>query len=244
VLLSDYDGTLTPIVSHPAAAFLSASIRAALQVLTAHRRYRVAIISGRALADLRRRVAGKEVYLAGNHGLQIEGPGSQFVYPEAQVLRPHIQALAHALRRDLAEIPGVFIEDKGFSLSVHYRQVPEVWVAAVQERLRARASPAIEAGRLTLRAGKAVFEVRPRVPWDKGEAVRWIVERLGYDLPAANVLPIYLGDDDTDEDAFRVVNSTGVAIVVGGERRHSAAQYYVESVEEVERFLRALSALA
>jgi trehalose-phosphatase len=155
-----------------------------------------------------------------------------------------MQALTQALQRDLAEIPGVLIEDKGLTLSVHYRGVPAASAPLVKERLFARAGPAVEAGLLALRTGKAVLEVRPCVPWGKGEALRWIVQRLRQDMPTASLLAIYVGDDDTDEDAFHVLAPTDVGIVVGSDRHYSGATYYVESVEEVERFLRCLRELA
>jgi alpha,alpha-trehalase len=243
VLLLDYDGTLTPIVPHPDDAYLRPAMQELLSVLARHPRYRVAVVSGRALDDLRGRVAGGVLYLAGNHGLEIEGPGGRHEYPEVRRLRPQIRALAQALQRDLAGVPGVLIEDKGMTLSVHYRRVPAACVPTLKARFMAHAGPAVRAGGFRLGTGKAVLEVRPHVPWDKGEAVRWIVERLRQDLPTASLLAIYVGDDDTDEDAFRVLTSTGIGIVVGSDRRHSAARYFVESVEEVERFLKGLSEL-
>jgi trehalose 6-phosphate phosphatase len=240
VLLLDYDGTLTPIVSHPDAACLSPTMAELVSGLAKHPRYRVAIVSGRALDNLRRCVAVNGLFLGGNHGLEIEGPEGRYEYPEVRRVRPHIQALVEALRRDLAEIPGVLIEDKGVTLSVHYRGVPETWVRTLRERLDERIRPAVEAGLLRLRSGKAVLEVRPDVPWDKGEAVRWMVERLRQDRAATSMLAVYLGDDETDEDAFRALASTGIGIVVGSDRQRSAAHYWVESVEDVERFLRVL----
>jgi alpha,alpha-trehalase len=240
VLLLDYDGTLTPIVPHPDAARLSPMMADLVSGLAKHPRYRVAIVSGRALDDLRRHVAVNGLFLGGNHGLEIEGPEGRYEYPEIQRMRPHIQTLMKALRDDLAEIPGAVIEDKGVTLSVHYRGVPETWVRTVKDRLDERMRPAVEAGLLRLRTGKAVLEVRPNVPWDKGEAVRWMVDRLRQDRSPTSILAIYLGDDETDEDAFRAVASTGIGIVVGSDRQRSAAHYWVESVEEVERFLRVL----
>jgi trehalose 6-phosphate phosphatase len=242
-LLCDYDGTLTPIVPHPDDAYLSPRMQELLGALAAHPRYRVAIVSGRALDDLRGRVTGHGLYLAGNHGLEIEGPGGPYDYPEMQRLRPQMKALAYDLRRDLAAIPGVLVEDKGVTLSVHYRRVPAALVPQIRERLLQRAGPAVEDGVLTLRTGKAVLEVRPNVPWDKGEAVRWIVGDLQQDMLAARVLALYVGDDDTDEDAFRALARSGLGVVVG-DRPHSAAHYYVQSVEEVERFLGVLSELS
>jgi trehalose 6-phosphate phosphatase len=239
-LLLDFDGTLTPIVPHPEAAHLSPTMQELLGALAAYPSYRVAIVSGRALADLQPRIAASGLYLAGNHGLEIEGPGGRYDHPEAQRLRPQMTALAHDLRADLAEIPQALVEDKGVTLSVHYRQVPASFVPEVRARLLKRTGRALEAGVLALRTGKAVLEIRPSVPWGKGEAVHWIVERLYQDMPGAHMLALYLGDDDTDEDAFRAIASSGIGIVVGRDRLHSAAPYYVQSVEEVERFLSTL----
>jgi trehalose 6-phosphate phosphatase len=243
-LFLDYDGTLTPIVEDPEAARLSPAVHHVLRTLVRHPRYWVAIVSGRSLADLRGRVAEEGLYLAGNHGLEIEGPSMRFDHPEGRRLSPHLKALRHALQRDLHEIAGAWVEDKGLSLSVHYRRVPEDLVPEVQERVRRRVAPAVEAGLCVLRSGKAVLEVRPHVPWHKGEAVRWILTQLRRQDPAAGVLPLYLGDDDTDEDAFRALGSEGIGIVVGRDRLHSTAPYYLPAVEDTARFLRILSAIS
>jgi trehalose-phosphatase len=243
LLLLDYDGTLTPIVEHPDAARLSSAMQRVLALLSQEARFQVGLVSGRSLADLRTRVDGQGLFLAGNHGLEIEGPGLSYLHPEMQRLRPQLDALVQALRRDLAAIPGAWVEDKGLTLSVHIRQVPATRVPEVEGRLLAHAGPAMGAGLLALRTGKAVLEVRPFVAWDKGEAVRWIAAQISREMPQSHVLPVYIGDDDTDEDAFRVLRSDGIGIVVGRARRQSAAHYYVDSVEAVGRFLAILSAL-
>jgi trehalose 6-phosphate phosphatase len=243
VLLLDYDGTLTPIVNDPDAARLSPTMQRLLDKLAQHPCYRVAIVSGRALADLRTRVRGEKLYLAGNHGLEIEGPGIRYDHPAMQRLRPQLDGVAEALRHDLREIPGAWVEHKGYTLSVHVRRVPAALVPEVRARLFHRAGPAVDTGLLALRTGKAVLEVRPCVKWDKGAAVRWIVERVRLEKPDASLGVICMGDDDTDEDAFRVLGSADVGVIVGSDRPDSAAHYCVESVEETERFLRILSEL-
>lgn len=244
VLFLDYDGTLAPIVEDPAAAQMGPAMQHVLTALAQHPRYRLSIVSGRALADLRTRVGGKGLYLAGNHGLEIEGPGICYQHSEVWRLRPELDALAQAMKGDLEAIPGAWVEDKGLTLSVHFRRVPAASVPEVKARLIKRASPGIDAGRFVLRTGKAVLEIRPRVQWSKGEAVSWILEQIRLERPVANVLALYLGDDDTDEDAFRVLASAGVGIVVGNDRHGSAAHYYVESTEEVEQLLTVLSTLS
>lgn len=242
-LCLDYDGTLTPIVADPAAAHLSPTLRQVLAALACHPRYRVAIVSGRALADVQARVAGLGLYLAGNHGLEIAGPGIAYCHPQAVQLRPQLATLAQALQHGLQGVPGAWVEDKGFTLTVHMRHVPAADVPTVQHRVRRLVQGSPEAWRLTLRTGKAVVEVRPAVSWDKGAAVRWLLEQWQRDRPAQRGYPVYMGDDETDEDVFRALGATGVGIVVDGERQHSAARYAVESPAQVVQFLAVLQAL-
>jgi HAD superfamily hydrolase (TIGR01484 family) len=113
ILFLDYDGTLAPIVEDPAAAQMGPAMQHVLTALAQHPRYRVGIVSGRALADLRTRVEGRGLYLAGNHGLEIEGPGISYEHPEVWRLRPELDALAQAMKGDLEAIPGAWVEDKG-----------------------------------------------------------------------------------------------------------------------------------
>jgi trehalose 6-phosphate phosphatase len=242
-LLLDYDGTLAPMVADPAAACLNPAMYRVLTALVQHPHYRVAIVSGRALADLRTRVDGTVPYLAGNHGLEMVGPDLTYCHPLARRLRLRLAVLAQILRHDMEEIPGVWVEDKGLTLSVHLRGAPARFVPLVRRRVLRRVRPAIEARQLALRTGKAVVEVRPRVQWGKGEAVRWLVERMRLGMPAASGLIVYMGDDETDEDAFHALNTTGLGIVVGGNRLCSAAHYCVESVEQTMQFLALLSAV-
>lgn len=242
-LLLDYDGTLTPIVADPAEARLSPAVRGVLTALACHPRYRVAIVSGRALADLRACVDIDAIWLAGNHGLEIEGAGRAYQHPGALQLRPQLAALARALQGELREIPGALIEDKGLTLTVHTRRTPPSLLPTVKRLVFLLAHPVIDAGLLTIRTGKAVWEVRPRVKWDKGKAVHWILEHMRRDMPAAGVFTVYMGDDDTDEEAFRALGSAGIGIVVGDDRHDSAAQYSVESVAQTAQFLALLNAL-
>jgi trehalose 6-phosphate phosphatase len=244
VLFLDYDGTLAPIVADPTVAQMTMAMQHALTVLAQHPRYCVGIVSGRALADLRMRIGERGLYLVGNHGLEIEGPRIRYQHPDVWRLRPELNALVQAITGDLEAIPGAWVEDKGLTLSVHFRRVPAARVPEVTTHLLKHASPGIDAGRLALRTGKAVLEIRPRVQWTKGEAVRWILEQIRMERPTASRLALYLGDDDTDEDAFRILASAGVGIVVGSDRRGSAAHYYVQSTEEVEQLLTVLSTLS
>ena len=242
-LLLDYDGTLTPLVADPKAAHLSATMQQILTTLVDHPHYQVGIVSGRALADLQGRVGGLALYMAGNHGLEITSPEVKYSHPEAVQLQPQLQALAQDLQQHLELIPGAWVEDKGLTLTVHMRQVPTAYVPLVQRQVLRLLRPALEARILALRTGKAVLEVRPAIKWDKGGALRWIVERMCRSRPVAGMFLVYIGDDETDEDAFQALGASGLGILVGCDRLSSAAQYYIESVEQTTQFLAILSGL-
>jgi len=242
-LLCDYDGTLAPIGADPAAVRLSPAIHQVLTALVHHPHYRVGIVSGRTLVDLRARVDGTTLYLAGNHGLEIVGPGVAYCHPAASRLQPQLATLAQDLRQDLEEIPGAWIEDKGLTLTVHFRSVPTRFVPLVRRRVLRRVHAALEARELALRTGKAVLEIRPRVQWGKGEALRWITEHMRLERPATRMCTVYMGDDETDEDAFHALDAAGLGVVVGDNRLYSVAHYCVESVEQTTQFLAVLNAL-
>jgi len=218
----DYDGTLTPIVSHPAHAVLSDSTRQAVQTLAA--RMPVAILSGRDLDDIRRRVDIDGIVYAGSHGFDIAGPRGMRKQVAAEFL-------------PIADIAGVLLERKRFSISAHYRQADESGVIKVT-----RAVNEVTACHRELRTitGKKVYELQPDIDWNKGKAVAWLLETLGLEQP--EVLPLYIGDDLTDEDAFRALEKRGVGIVVTEEMRPTAARYALKGPAEVERFLRELVA--
>ncbi|MFC1934696.1 trehalose-phosphatase [Chloroflexota bacterium] len=238
LLLSDYDGTLTPIMSRPDEAILSPGLRGKLGVLAEQPTFTVGIISGRSLSEIRSMVGISGIYYAGNHGLEIEGPGVKFVSPAASSAQGTIKVLVGQLSAALADISGVIIEDKGLSLSVHYRLMAaddESQVAGVFRRLT---SSLISARKIRVTSGKKVWEVRPPIDWHKGKAADAIREETKTLLKLERLLTIYLGDDTTDEDAFKVVRHPyGRSIFVGGDHSTSSAGYFLDSTSEVEDFL-------
>jgi trehalose 6-phosphate phosphatase len=230
----DYDGTLTPIVSRPDQAVLMDSTRAILRTLAA--KMPVAILSGRELKDVRNRVGIGGIVYAGSHGFDIAGPRG-LRRQEATEFLPALDAAEKALRDKLAGIGGALIERKCFSIATHYRNVDETEVP----RIETAVSEITERHRKLRRIdGKKVYELLPDIDWDKGKAVLWFLETLG--LERAKVRPIYIGDDRTDEDAFRALEQRGVGILVTEEPRPTAASYSLKDPTEVERFLRELSA--
>jgi trehalose-phosphatase len=233
-LFLDYDGTLTPIVRRPEDAVLSESMRTLLRELAG--RVTVAIVSGRDLADVQKMVGLDSLYYAGSHGFDAAGPGGmRMQQEEAQHHLPELDAAEGELRDLAAEVDGAWIERKRFAIAVHYRETAEEDVAAVE----AAVDKVMDARpRLRKKGGKKIFELQPDVPWDKGRAVRWLLEQL--ELATPDVLPVYIGDDVTDEDAFVALADVGLGIRVGSPDEPTAATYHLADVDELERFVRNL----
>ncbi|MDR7421219.1 MAG: bifunctional alpha,alpha-trehalose-phosphate synthase (UDP-forming)/trehalose-phosphatase [Armatimonadota bacterium] len=238
-LLLDFDGTLARLVDDPARAEIPAAVRASLARIARADGTLVAVISGRALGDIRARVGLYGLVYAGNHGLEMSGPGWNWSHKGAVGAREALAAALTALRARLRRVPGVLIEDKGYSASVHYRRTPaprveEVRVAVMEEVAR------VAGARLAVRRGKQVLEIRPAVDWDKGAAARWLLVRTYGDGWPERAAVVYVGDDRTDEDAFVALGDDAVTVRVGAGSAPTAARYAVRSVEEVHRFLELL----
>jgi trehalose 6-phosphate phosphatase len=229
----DYDGTLTPIVSHPEDAWLSDSMQQTLRSLAAH--LPVAILSGRDLDDVRGRVHVDGIVYAGSHGFDIAGAGGLRRELGAEYL-PVLAIAETKLREAIREIPGAQLERKQFSVAAHYRNVNENDASRVALAVDAVAAKHRELRRID---GKKVYELLPDIDWDKGKAVLWLLETLG--LEHENVRAIYIGDDNTDEDAFRALEKRGVAILVSEQPQLTAANYCLRDPEEVERFLQEIA---
>jgi alpha,alpha-trehalase len=228
----DYDGTLTPIVSDPQKALLPDSMRETLKALARHAS--IGILSGRDLDDVRQRVDVAAIIYAGSHGFDIAGPGGLRKQVATEFL-PKLDLAEKELGKELAAIPGALVERKRFSIAAHYRHVKESEVPRVEKAVSEVAARHKGLRRIN---GKKVYELLPDVHWDKGKAVLWLLEALG--LEHADVRPIYIGDDRTDEDAFRALGQRGVGILVSEQPRPSAASYSLKDPTEVERFLREL----
>lgn len=232
----DYDGTLTPIVDRPDQALMDAEVRALVARLA--RLCPVAIVSGRDLPDVRARV-GLDVYYAGSHGFDIAGPeGLRHAHPQAVAVEPALDAAERELHAALAGIAGAFVERKRFSIATHYRLVRAAKLAAVERVVNGvhGRHPSLRRSR-----GKKVIELLPALDWDKGTAVLWLLQAL--ELDAARFLPIYIGDDLTDERAFRALATRGLGIVVRDRPRPTLARYRLRDPAEVRGFLATLAGL-
>jgi len=229
LLLSDYDGTLTPIVTQPELAVLGQKPRHTLLRLSQRDKFVVGVISGRRLSDVSSMTGLPDLVYAGNHGLEISGPGLDFVHPEAKAFGKTRGLLVQDLQRELSSLPGVLVEDKGLTISVHYRQTPDELAAEVESRFKVAVSPYLKPGGWKATAGKKVLEARPDIPWDKGKAIAYLQDAY----PSAP-LTFYFGDDLTDEDGFEEVQSSGgIAVFVGQARQPTKALHRLDSPQEV-----------
>ena len=229
LVASDFDGTLAPIVNDPDRVVLPMATQAILRSLRTLPGVIMAFISGRALEDLRQHVAIEGAIYAGNHGLEMEGPGLEpFVEEECVAARPSLDAALETLAEQMEEFPGVVLEDKVLSATVHYRRAaPELEppLSLIVHSV-AHALP-----RVVVRRGKQVLEIRPAVKWHKGHALRFMAEKLG--VPERRI--VYLGDDTTDEDAFAF--ATGAITVQVGHSPATHARFRADTLPEAREFL-------
>jgi len=233
----DYDGTLTPIVEHPADAVLSDAMRTVVRELA--KRCAVAIVSGRDLEDVRAMVGIDGIWFAGSHGFDIAGPTGER-HDRGNEFLPALDDAERSLAEPIAAVPGARVERKRFAIAVHFRQTEPALLPAVEA-----AVDAVVAAHPQLRktGGKMIFELRPAIPWDKGRALLWLLDVLGPDGPDA--LPMYIGDDETDEDAFRVLAERGIGVLVRGEDddRLTTARFALRDADDVRALLERLTSL-
>jgi trehalose-phosphatase len=238
VLFCDYDGVLAPIAARPQEARLEQGMKDLLTKLRDSARVLMGIISGRALEDLMNQVGIERLTYAGNHGLEISGPRVQILHPAAEPARERLRILYDAMRAALQPFPGALVEDKQLGFAVHYRLTKPEDVERITDLFHRIVAPAQREGLVRVTTGKFLLEVRPDVAWDKGRAILWLLRALCGSEWRKNVLPIYIGDDVTDEDAFRALRHSGIAVHVGPPPADgTAAQYRLESPSDVAVFL-------
>ncbi len=225
VIFLDFDGTLAPIVSSPDMAELSEEIRALLLRLS--RKTEIAVISGRSLADIRERVGIPGIIYAGNHGAEIWDGTKVAVTQSVTSSRGLIEDILKRLAGAVSNISGVRIEDKGVTVSIHYREVKTRDLADFFDIFFSIVTGHEDALRVT--SGKKVFEIRPRDIWNKGDAIKWVSDTL---LPGRVVL--YTGDDTTDEDAYRAIKGQGVSVSIG---TSTESDFYLKNQTEIKDFL-------
>ncbi|KAJ8619189.1 hypothetical protein MRB53_015375 [Persea americana] len=242
VMFLDYDGTLSPIVDDPDRAFMSDQMRKVVKEVA--RYFPTAIVSGRCRDKVYSFVKLAGLFYAGSHGMDIKGPAEYqkgnkpVLFQPASEFLPMIDEVYKALVEKTKSTPGAKVENNKFCLSVHFRRVDEKWWSALAEQVR---SVLKEYPKLRLTQGRKVLEVRPTIKWDKGKALEFLLESLGF-ANCNDVLPVYIGDDRTDEDAFKVLRDRGqgFGILVSKTPKDTNASYSLQEPSEVMTFLHRL----
>lgn len=236
IFFLDYDGTLTPIVERPELAVMSSDMRQVVTNLS--KKHMIAIVSGRQREDVENLVKIPGLFYAGSHGFDIKGPEFSLIQTKAQEVIPVVSKVIEQLKKELGTITGVLIEEKKFSVAVHYRLADEKKHLSKITRV---VNAVIQNNKeLRLMSGKKVFELLPNIEWNKGMAIRWIMEALKLSWSETSV--IYIGDDVTDEYAFRTVRTRGTGILVSEKNKESAADFHLSSPREVKKLFEKLIA--
>ena len=238
LLMTDYDGTLTPHVPNPAEAWLSRRVQRHLSAMARAPQVRLAIVSGRDLGDVTARVGVAGAIYAGCHGLQVDGPGIAFSHPEAVAQRRTVQALGVALAQRVAGIDGVRVELKRLGITVHYRDLSDEARRLVKVELEQALERA--GGRLKIFHGTKAIEILPQVAWSKGHCARQIRHWALQTLPKP-MLSVYMGDDWTDELAFEALLGQAITVRVGSPDIVSRATYRFDDVDAVHDLLERLA---
>ena len=238
----DYDGTLTPIVDRPEDALISESMREAVRGLA--RRCAVCVISGRDRPVVQELMGVDDLVVAGSHGFDIWSPeAGTLEHGAGGGFEDLVQRVTNRIRGEAGAIEGAFIEPKKASVAVHYRLVSESQRPRIKELVDGLLAE--HPDELKVTPGKMVYEIQPKLDWDKGKAVLYLLEAL--DLDGDDVVPMYLGDDITDEDAFETLKGRGIGIFVGRAEdpevsgRTTSADYVLHTTQEVECFLDGLA---
>ncbi len=237
VLFLDYDGTLTSIVQHPEAAVISKEMYEVLNECAA--KFKVAAVSGRDMDDLKSRIKLENMIYAGSHGFRISGPDGLYMeHDKSEEILPVLDKMEKKLNQVfLNSIEGLQIERKRYAIAIHYRNSREKDIPYIKNMVyeTTKNSEGFKVGE-----GKKILEIKPDINWHKGKAVLWILDKLGLTDPN-KFIPIYIGDDVTDEDAYKALKGRGIGIQVGPGAATTAAQYRFKNVYQVRIFLKELA---
>ena len=233
----DYDGTLTPVVDDSSTALLPEKTRRLIRKLSEH--WTVVIMTGRAVDNARNLVGLENLIYVGSHGFGMVGPEDSFHEEPGEPFRPVLDKAEKELREVISNLDGVRVERNPFSITIQYRQAGEGILPELEPRVDEVAGHYSEIIKTT---GKKIFELRPKADWNKGKALLYLLEKLHLDESRA--VPLYIGDDSTDEEVFEAVADQGIGSLVSDGEQPTAASYVVRNPDEVVIFLEELVRLA
>lgn len=236
-LFLDCDGTLAPIADTPAKAVIPQRTKRLLALLAQKRNCKIAVISGRSLDDIRKKVGLRDIIYSGNHGFQINGPKLKHELVAPLGYQEVLRRIKAELKNKLSGVKGVLLEDKKLSLALHFRLADLKQLPLIRSVFSRSTAPYLKNNKIRIKPGKKILEVGPPVAWDKGKIVLWLLARQAALLKKQKIIPVYIGDDVTDEDAFKALKNKGLTIFVGA-GNNSQAKYYLKDVKDVYDFLR------
>ncbi|EKD27355.1 MAG: hypothetical protein ACD_79C00746G0002 [uncultured bacterium] len=241
LLFLDFDGTLTPIVNDANKPQLSSEMKSVLQKLSEMPHVKVAIITGRSIKDIKSRVKIKNLIYSGNHGLEIKGDNLNFKYPIQSSYKQNLKYIYSSLNQKLNSINGVLIQNKNLTLSLHYRMVEKKDTAFVKKIFYETVKKA-DKRFIKILKGKKVLDIRPNIFWSKGDAVQYLINNYKSDPAFIKAVPVFFGDDITDEFVFKRLQKNGITVRIG-KSKISQAKFYLNSPEELHQFLLVLQDL-
>ncbi|MGA2090496.1 MAG: trehalose-phosphatase [Endomicrobiales bacterium] len=262
-LFLDYDGTIVPIAERPGKAKLSRETKIILKKLSNTPGVIIAVVTGRPLSNIMSAIALKKMIYVGNHGLEIAGPDFTYAVCIPRRFTTLLKELKTLLIDIFRKIHGLMIEDKKVALAIHYRNVDPGKIRSIKQSISDALCRCDSLKILRVEEGKKVYEIRPAIDWNKGDAVSWLMTKYATEpfslthhvkndhiihrlqkwpnsitrkSPKSPFVAIFIGDDITDENGFHAVNDHGISIHVG-KTGASSAVYYVKDPAEVAHVL-------
>jgi len=237
-LFLDFDGTLAAIRRDPAKVRLSREVSDLLNNFVKLQNISIAIVSGRKLSDVKRLAGIKGITYVGNHGLEARGKGIKHIVPGVVKAKKTLKKISGILKKEYRSLKGVSVEDKDLTLCVHFRRASKNNIEIAQDIFKKVTHPYKIKKKIFVTQGKRSWEIRPPIKWDKGKMVMHLLRVKGSKGQRVKVFPIYVGDDRTDEDAFRELKRIGCTIkITGNKKERSLAKYYLNNILEVKKFL-------
>jgi alpha,alpha-trehalase len=241
LLLTDFDGTLSDLVTNPAEARVSPDVAAEVLAIARLPRATFGVVSGRRVKDVHDRVGRAAAFAAGLHGLEIDGTDATYRHPSLDTVQPLIASVLEIARRELAWCAGVFLEDKTYSLTCHVRGVAADMAERALDQFVEIAQPHLTARALKVLPAAEALELLPLTDWNKGRAVEWIRAHMTRIVRPVSI--VYLGDDRTDEDAFAALGDVDIAVGVGERPHDGMIDWRLAGPASVGRFFRHLTRL-
>ena len=238
----DYDGVLAPITNIPCQAVIPKETKHILRRLVDKSNLTLAIVSGRSIKNIKGMVKIKNIIYAGNHGLEVGDLQTSCEIPVSLRYKTELKRVKKELINKLAKIKGVLIEDKEFSLSLHYRLVNKAYVPTIKSIFKRAIAKLKMQDKIKIFTDKKTLEITPNILWNKGSIVSLILILLRSFFKRKKIMPIYIGDGLTDNDAFRALKKHGITIFVGASRR-AQADYYLKNTLEVRELLKEILVL-